>query len=72
MKPQPASYRLVTTLGLTPHRKQELAEILKGFVAGEQDIIGVDDLEGMLDTNEKVERRHPKLWLVGGVSSMPF
>jgi hypothetical protein len=67
MESRPASYRLVTALGLTPKRKDELAEILKGFVASPRDIIGGDDLEAMLDANDDVERRHPKLWLVGGV-----
>lgn len=67
MEPRPASYRLVTALGLTPRRKEELAEILEGVDASPRDITGSDDLEAMLDANEVVERRHPKLWLVGGV-----
>jgi len=66
MDPKPYRYRLVTTLPLTPARKRELARILTGHVGSESDIIGADDLEAMLDQNEAVERRHPKLWLSGG------
>lgn len=56
----------MTTLSLTPARKSELARILAGYVRDGADIIGADDLEAMLDQNETVERRHPKLWLSGG------
>jgi hypothetical protein len=64
---RPRSYRFVTTLPLTPANKRELAEILSAYVSGAGDIIGADDLETLLDANEDVERRHPKLWLSGGV-----
>ena len=66
MDPAPRSYRLVTTLPLTPTRKAELASILDQFVEDDGDIFGADDLETMLDGNPEVERRHPKLWLAGG------
>lgn len=66
MDPAPRSYRLVTTLPLTPDRKSELAEILRGFARNDDDVFGADDLEAMLDQNPEVERRHPKLWLAGG------
>ena len=66
-RPRVSSYRLVTTLSLTIANKAELAEILSDHVAGPQDILGAEDLETMLDQNEHVERRHPKLWLAGGV-----
>ena len=66
MEPVPRSYRLVTTMPLTPSRKAELAQILEGYLGGEEAIIGADDLEAMLDRNAEVERRHPKLWLAGG------
>ena len=56
----------MTTLSLTPARKSELARIFAGYVRDGADIIGADDLEAMLDQNETVERRHPKLWLSGG------
>lgn len=66
MEPSPRSYRLVTTFKLTPRRKQSLTELLADYVGGEDDIIGADDLETILDKNSEVERRHPKLWLSGG------
>lgn len=66
MDPAPRSYRLVTTLPLTPARKADLARLLAEFVNDDGDIFGADDLETMLDGNPEVERRHPKLWLAGG------
>lgn len=60
------SYRLVTTLELTGANKDELADILDGFVVGPEAIVAAGDLETLLDANEQVERRHPKLWLTGG------
>lgn len=67
LDPAPGSYRFVTTLRLTPDRKRVLAAILSDFVDGEQDIVGADDIEVLLDENAEVERRHPKLWLTGGI-----
>ncbi len=60
------SYRFVTTLELTAANKDELAEIFASYVSGPEEIIAGGDLETLLDANEKVERRHPKLWLSGG------
>jgi DNA polymerase III delta prime subunit len=58
-----ASYRLVTSLGLTPANKRELASILQRSVKQDDRIIGRDDLEALLDDHPEVERRHVKLWL---------
>jgi DNA polymerase III delta prime subunit len=58
-----ASYRLVTSLGLTPGNKSELAQILQPRVKRDDMILGRDDLEQLLDQHPQVERRHVKLWL---------
>jgi DNA polymerase III delta prime subunit len=58
-----ASYRLVTSLGLTPANKRELASVLQPWVKQDDRIIGRDDLEALLDEHPEVERRHVKLWL---------
>jgi DNA polymerase III delta prime subunit len=60
------SYRLVTSLGLTPANKAELAEMLRPWVKRDDFVIGRDDLEGLLDEHAPVERRHIKLWLGSG------
>lgn len=66
MTPAPTTYRFVTSLGLTPHNKSELAQILAPFITRDDDIFGRDDLEGMLNRHPDVERQHIKLWLTGG------
>ncbi|MDQ3933354.1 MAG: hypothetical protein M3340_01840 [Actinomycetota bacterium] len=66
LKPQPRSYRFVTSLGLTPRRKTELTKILVPYVREESHVYGRHDLEALLDAHEEVERRHVKLWLASG------
>lgn len=66
LTPQPESYRLATSLGLTPARKRELRELLGAFARTDGDILGIDDLEALLDRHPDVERRHIKLWLANG------
>jgi energy-coupling factor transporter ATP-binding protein EcfA2 len=58
-----ASYRLVTSLGLTPANKRGLATLLHPWVESEDHILGRDDVEPLLDAHPEVERRHVKLWL---------
>jgi DNA polymerase III delta prime subunit len=58
-----ASYRLVTSLGLTPANKRELTSVLQRWVKRDDRIIGGDDVEALLDEHPEVERRHVKLWL---------
>jgi hypothetical protein len=60
------SYRFVTSLGLTPANKSELASILGDWVTREDHILGRDDVESLLDAHPDVERRHVKLWLNSG------
>lgn len=66
LDPQPGSYRLVTSQGLTVARKAELAELLAPWVERADHVVGRDDLEQLLDEHPEVERRHVKLWLAGG------
>jgi hypothetical protein len=66
MEPTPGSYRFVTSLGLSPKRKAELAAALAPFIAAADDVYGRDDLEALLDRHEDVERRQVKLWLGSG------
>ena len=63
LDPQPNSYRLVTTQRLTAARKRELATLLRPWIKTDNQILGVDDLEGLLNRHQQVERAHVKLWL---------
>jgi hypothetical protein len=63
LDPQPASYRLVTSQALTAARKQELAALLGTWVTADDQVLGADDLEGLLSRHPDVERAHVKLWL---------
>ena len=58
-----ASYRLVTSQHLSPANKNALAVELSPWATRDDDILGADDLEQMLDEHPEVERRHMKLWL---------
>lgn len=63
MAPQPTRYRFVTTKPLTAANKAELRGILTPWITSDADVIGAEDLEGMLNQNPQVERAHIKLWL---------
>lgn len=63
LSPQPLSYRLVTTQTLTAARKNELATMLSAWITADDQVLGADDLEGLLNRHQSVERAHVKLWL---------
>ncbi|MGH2946532.1 MAG: restriction endonuclease [Solirubrobacteraceae bacterium] len=60
------SYRLVTSLGLTPANKMEFAGLLAPWVKRDDHVMGRDDLEALLNDHAAVERQHVKLWLGSG------
>ncbi len=66
LDPAPRAYRFVTTQSLTVARKRELLEALMPFAASEDNILGGEDVNALLDAHPKVERQHVKLWLTGG------
>lgn len=63
LKMSTASYRLVSSRGLTPDNKSELAQILRPWVKRDDMVLGREDIEHLLDQHPNVERRHVKLWL---------
>lgn len=63
---KPRSYRLATSLGLTPANKAELTGLLSPWVKREDHVLGRDDLEALLNAHPSVERQHVKLWLASG------
>ena len=59
----PTRYILMTSVGLSPHRKDEIVAVLRPWVRSPSDVFGREDLSGLLARHEEVERRHIKLWL---------
>lgn len=58
----PKRYLLVTSLGMTPGNKNEIARILGGYLLSFSDIVTRETLNGWLGENPDIERRHMKLW----------
>ncbi len=59
----PERYIVATSLGLTPNNKDEIIEICEPYIKGPADILGRDDLNGLLSKFPKIERHTFKLWL---------
>lgn len=59
----PDRYIVVTSLGLTPANKDQIVNTLAPFVLNAQDVLGADDLEGLLVRHPGIERVNFKLWL---------
>lgn len=59
----PTRYILVTSVPLTPLRKEEILEILDPYCLGPSDIFGREDLNSLLSEHVAIEQRHFKLWL---------
>jgi DNA polymerase III delta prime subunit len=63
MEPPPRRYTFATSCTLTAANKRQLVEALAPFVRDERDILGDEDLNGLLRTHQEVLRGHVKLWL---------
>lgn len=59
----PSRYVVATTCGLTPANKAEVITALAPFVLSPHDVIGANDLDGLLARHPAVERASFKLWL---------
>ena len=62
-KLDPARYFLLTSVPLTPARKDKIVTAIQPWIRSSADVIGRDDLSGLLASHGNVERRHIKLWL---------
>ena len=60
---QPQRYVLVSSLPLSPSDKDKILEACRPFILGPADVIGADDLDGMLSRHRAIERANFKLWL---------
>ena len=61
----PQRYILMTSVKLTPVRKDKIVTELKPWIQNPNDVMGRDDISGLLARYSEVERRHIKLWLTG-------
>lgn len=62
----PDRYVLTTSVSLTPARKTELAGIIGPASKEAGDIIGADELQGLLRANPDIVEAHPRLWETSG------
>lgn len=59
----PTRYVVATSVSLTPGNKDEIVTALQPFVLSVRDVLGADDIEGLLNIHPDVERANFKLWL---------
>ena len=59
----PTRYVVATSVSLTPGNKDEIVKVLQPFVLSVQDVIGAEDIEGLLIRHPEIERANFKLWL---------
>jgi len=64
---RPQRYVLVTSLPLSPADKDKLIELFRPFILGPADVIGADDLNGLLSRHPDIERANFKLWLTSAM-----
>lgn len=60
---KPERYILVTSLGLTPKRKEELCTLLDGYCRNFEDIYDKNSLNTLLTKYPEIEESNYKLWL---------
>ncbi|MFG0274921.1 MAG: restriction endonuclease, partial [Phycisphaerales bacterium] len=59
----PKRYLLATTARLTPQAKDTISALLAPHCQGTHDVLGVADINNLLQRHPKIERRHYKLWI---------
>ena len=62
----PDRYILATTASMTPALKSQLVDILRPHVKSSSDILGPEDIDGLLARHPNVEKATPKLWMTSG------
>ena len=56
-------YYISTSVGLTPHNKTEIQNLIGSDILATADIIGRDDLNNLLGLYPDIEKKYYKLWL---------
>ena len=59
----PKRYILMTSVPLSPARKDKIVAAVQPWIRTPADVFGRDDISGLLARHEEIERRHIKLWL---------
>lgn len=59
----PDRYVVATVIGLTPANKDKIISAMCPYVLTSSDVIGADDLDGLLSRYPHIERANFKLWL---------
>ena len=59
----PQRYIVMTSVQLTPDRKERVVRSLEPWIQTPKDVMGKHDISGLLARHSDVERRHIKLWL---------
>lgn len=62
-KLNPKRYVLVTSVELSPKNKEVIAELFAPYILAPSDVLGADDLDGLLQRHPEVARANLKLWL---------
>ncbi|MDN0124208.1 restriction endonuclease [Yersinia aleksiciae] len=62
-KLNPDRYIITTSVQLSPKDKDEILIIFQPYILSTLDIYGQNDISAILNGNEKIERKHFKLWL---------
>jgi hypothetical protein len=60
---KPSRYVLVTSLPLTPPKKEKIQQALNPYISSPHDIVGKDDLNNLLGKFPQIERQQFKLWM---------
>ena len=64
---RPTRYVVATSCGLTPANKDEIVAAMQPFITSTSDVLGAQDLEGLLSRHPFVEKANFKLWLTSTV-----
>lgn len=59
----PARYVLATSVAMTPDRKEKIISLLEPHISDPLDILGQEDLNGLLGKHGNVEKKFYKLWI---------
>ena len=60
---KPSRYVVATTCGLTPANKTAVITALEPYILSPHDVIGANDIDGLLTRHPAVEKANFKLWL---------
>lgn len=64
-KINPDRYILITTIKMTPGRKEEIKQYFKSYIQDDIDIIGKEDIDNFISNNKNIEilEKYNELWL---------